>query len=100
MNPAGGIEAAGSHWRSGPELVSGRTLAKLQGGGTAPATGIHPMSRVNLNASKASEHASSGDAIRRRQRRAPEPSLNAEDHFSPRASCSDSEDPAHGAPVK
>src|SRR5215470_4173232 len=54
MNPAGGAEAAGSHWRSGPELVSGRTLAKIQGGGTEPGTGMHPMSRVNLIAPRAS----------------------------------------------
>src|SRR5215510_11382689 len=36
MNPAGGGDSAGSHWRNGPMLDAVRTLAKLHAGGTRP----------------------------------------------------------------
>src|SRR2546427_3203808 len=49
MNPGVASGAtAGSHVRNGPAFVVGRTLAKIQGGGTAPGVGMQPWSTVEL----------------------------------------------------
>src|SRR2546427_12281400 len=55
MNPGVGRGAtAGSHTRNGPAFVVGRTLEKIQGGGTAPGVGTHPWASVKLTAPVAS----------------------------------------------
>src|SRR3989442_14247580 len=49
MNPGVASGAtAGSHVRNGPAFVVGRTLAKIQGGGTEPGVGMQPWSTGKL----------------------------------------------------